>query len=105
MDKFIMDENNSDIITNLIELIEEFSAIIYKLENSETYKLLMNIIDKLDLIINLKSICVLENDFKIHIDKLKSKLPELLEAFENNDKILISDILKYDIKPLLERII
>lgn len=104
MDKILSDENNNNIITNLIEIIDNFSVIIYETENNESYRLLINIIDKLDLIVGVKSTFILENKFKIYIHELKNKLPDLLDAFENNDNVLISDILKYEIKPLLENI-
>lgn len=105
MDKILTDENNNSIITNLIELIDDFSVIIYKIKSNELHKLLINIIDKLDSIIILKSSSIVENKFKIYINELENKLPILLDAFENNDNVLISDILNYEIKPLLENII
>lgn len=104
MDKILRNENNSNIITNLIELIDNFSVIIYEKTNNESYKLLINIIDILDSIVGVKATFILENKFKIYIRELTNKLPDLLDAFENNDNVLISDILKYEIKPLLERI-
>jgi hypothetical protein len=105
MDKILMNENNNRIITDLIELIDKFSVLIYERENNESYGLLINIIDKIDLIVGVKSTFILENKFKIDIYELTNRLPDLLDAFENNDNVLISDILKYEIKPLLEKFI
>jgi hypothetical protein len=100
-----MKESNNKIIINLIELIDNFSVMIYKRDNNESYRLLLNIIDKLDSIVGAKSTFILENKFKIYIYDLTNKLPDLLDAFENNDNVLISDILKCEIKPLLKEII
>ena len=101
MDKILMNKNN--IISNLVEFINEFSVIIYERNNNEAYRLLIIIIDKIDSIVGVKSALVLEHNFRIYIDQLTSQLPGLLEAFENNDNVLISDILKYEIKPILEK--
>ena len=104
MDKIFTNENNNNIITNLIELIDNFSVTIYQSENNELSGLLIDIIDKLDSIVGVKSTLILENKFKIYIQELTNKFPDFLDAFENNDNVLISDILKYEIKPLLENI-
>lgn len=103
MDKILMNERNNEIITKLIELIDNFSFMIYERENNESYRLLINIIDKLDSIIGIKSTLILETKFKVYIHELTNKLPYLLDAFENKDNILMSDILKYEIRPLLEK--
>lgn len=105
MDKVLTNKNNNDIITTLIELIDNFSIMIYERENNEVYRLVINIIDKLDSIVGAKSTFILENKVKIYINELTAKFPELLDAFENNDNILISDILKYEIKPILKELI
>ncbi|WP_333859921.1 hypothetical protein [Clostridium sp.] len=97
-------EKYNEIITNLIELIEDFSIAIYKREKDESYKLLIDIIDKLDIVINMKSKSILESKVNC-IDKLSNKLPILLEAFENGDDVLISDILNYEIKPILKKLL
>lgn len=104
MDKILINKDKNDIISILIDYIDNFSVIIYEKKNSESYQMLIKIIDKLELIISDKSTLELENNFKIYIKELTDKLPDLLEAFENNDNVLISDILKYEIKPLLEEI-
>lgn len=104
MDKILMNQTNYNIISNLIGLIDKFSVIIYERDNNEVGRLLINIIDKLDSIIGVKPILIVENNFKIYINELKDKLPELLDAFQNNDNVLISDILNYEIKPLLEKL-
>lgn len=101
----VLEKSKDNMIINLIQDIDEFAIVIYENENNEGYKLLVNIIDKLDLIISLKSTIVLEKEFKIYIYELTNRIPELLEAFENNDNVLVSDILKYEIKPVLENLI
>lgn len=103
MNKSLINENN--MINNLIKLIDDFSIIIYNRENNETYQLLINIIDKLDSIIGGKSILEIEDSYKMYIRNLAGKLPDLLDAFENNDNVLIGDILRYEIKPLLENLL
>lgn len=97
-------EKYSEIITNLVELIDSFSISIYKREKDGSYKLLIDIIDKLDVAINMKSKIILECKAN-YIDKLSNKLPILLEAFENGDDVLISDILNYEIKPILKKLL
>lgn len=100
----IINENDYNIICNLIELIDSFSISIYQKEKNEVDRLLISIIDKLDSIIGIKSTLVLEQKLKIHIDEVMNKVPGLLDAYENNDNLLISDILTYEIKPVLEKL-
>ena len=104
MNKIMINETNYNIISNLIGLIDKLSVIIYERDNDEVFRLLINIIDRLDSIIGVKSILILEENFKTYINELNNKLPDLLSAFENNDNVLISDILNYEIKPLLEKL-
>ena len=97
-----MYKNNNSIINELIELINSFSTAIYKDQNNEYPQLLINIIDKLDLLVGVKSTLDIKNS---HLQGLKHKLPDLLEAFENKDKVLMSDILIFEIKPLLDKLL
>lgn len=104
MDEGLTSKNKDNVISELMELIDTFSVMIYRKRNNEPYNLLIKIIDKLDLIIGEKSNLQMNSSNKIYIQNLTGKLPYLLDAFENNDNVLISDILKYEIKPILEKL-
>lgn len=103
MDKILKSKNDNKLIANLIELIDKFSVVIYQTERNESAELLIEIIDKLDSIVGLKSNFILENNFKTYMKELTNILPVLLDAFENSDNVLMSDVLNYEIKPVLEK--
>lgn len=93
-----------DLSEDLISLIDRFSDEIYIPENNKHTEIVLEIIDKLDLI--MKAVASSFPDtHKYIINHISLKLPNLLYAFENGDTLLISDILYYEIKPLLRRLI
>lgn len=44
-----------------------------------------------------------EAGFNVSIDELNIKLNNILEQFENEDYLFVSDLLKYELMPLLEQ--
>lgn len=93
----------NDMSFCLLRLINEYSIIIYKLNKEKSTEILLNIIDRLDSIIKMISYEELLNNYKNILQQIQLKLPILLNAFENSDTLLISDILNYEIKPILEQ--
>lgn len=96
---------NDDIIANLIKAIENFSISIFERDDNKSFTILMEMIDKLDSIISGESVFRLENKTNLYINELAAKFPYLLDGFENGDNLLISDILTYEIKPILKKLI
>lgn len=94
----------NDMSSCLLQLINEYSIIIYKLEKEKSTKILLDIIDRLDSIIKMVTYKSLSNSYKRTLQQIPLKFPILLNAFENSDTLLISDILNYEIKPLLEKL-
>ncbi|MFD3157511.1 hypothetical protein ACFIJ5_11700 [Haloimpatiens sp. FM7330] len=88
-------ENMNDAILKAAEYIQ----------NEDYYKgmdLVINITDGLEWIIQL---IVSRNDIytgNMGIDEFTNKIKEIVEAFENQDYILIGDLLEYEIKPIVE---
>lgn len=94
----------NDMSSCLIQLINEYSIIIYKLEKEKSTEILLDIINRLDSIIKMLTYENISNNYKLILQQIPLKLPILLNAFENDDTLLISDILIYEIKPLLMRL-
>lgn len=94
----------NDISFCLIQLIKEYSNVIYKLKKEKSSKILLDIINRLDVITKLVTCEGLVDKYRRILKQIPLKLPILLNAFENSDALLISDILNYEIKPLLVKL-
>lgn len=87
-------------ILEVVDSIEKATELFYQQKNKkgyikfeETLNLLSSILNS---VINEKHI-----DLMVVIDELNTKLAEAMEALEEGDTILLADILKYEICPIL----
>lgn len=103
------------VVTELLQSIEEsLTKLIEEINNTVQYfsrqkeekglPLLIHIIDSLSWVIDgiYKSKEVYEEyGFDISVDQINDLLKELLKAMENEDFVLISDILHYEVIEIL----
>lgn len=102
----LVDETIEEIniyLPKMIRGIEEFIECAVQLREQDAKKYLSGILEGLEWIVQAVH---LTNKYKPGImdeKELMEKLPEFLDACENNDYTLMSDILDYEIKPVLEK--
>ena len=93
-----------NMVPDVISAIEDNTSLFYQQKNKEGYEML----DKtLALLINITN-GVLDSQkdkSEIYIEEqdLNTILANAMNAIENGDTILLSDILYFDLKPLLEQ--
>ncbi|MDD7794622.1 hypothetical protein [Clostridium sp. 'White wine YQ'] len=66
--------------------------------------LIIQIADGIEWLVNALMISRDLIDSEKNVSELNDKLREIVEAFENEDYILISDLLEYEVKPVLSDI-
>lgn len=81
-----MNDECKNIILEIDKLFEHI------LEEKERERLVAEILKGLELIIQNK---------EIDVSELEPELLELMEAYENEDWILVSDIMEYEVKVIL----
>ncbi|MGV8982698.1 hypothetical protein [Clostridium sp.] len=91
-------------LDKVIDSFGLFSNLIIEGETGKAANVFIQIIDAFEWIADAFSRTALIHNNAIETQELNDKLPELLEAFENNDYVLMSDILNYEIKPVLEKL-
>ena len=100
----LVNETLEEINAYLPKMIKGIEGFVEsQLEGQESKKLLSNIFDGLEWIVQAVS---LTNKFKpgdMKEQELMEIFPVLIKAYENNDYVLVGDILDYEIKPVLEK--
>ena len=102
-----LDNNLKDIYDNNKEIINKINKIIFYFQSQnydKALRLAMGIIDQFGLFINqLKTFVEKFPDNDISFDKLifLQSLQELLEVQENRDYVLLADLYKVNILPML----
>lgn len=95
-------EKLKEIIINIIEAIEITTNLFYQQKNQEGFTELEGIIYLLNNMTNRVSELELEgNHVNIDIIKTNQILTDAMNALENLDTILLSDILNYELKEML----
>jgi hypothetical protein len=93
-----------DYILRLTRGIESTVQLFRQQKEDEGLGLLIQIIDGLswtiEAVFSLR-ITLLEQGFNANVEQLNDLLNELLKAMENEDYVLISDILQYEIQETL----
>ena len=104
---FIMDIISlKNVIMEATKAIEDNTSLFYQQKNKEAYEMLDStltlLIGTTNKILDLKN----ENkEIKIDGHEINIVLENSMKAIEVSDTILLSDILLFDLKPLLEQII
>ncbi|MGV3240723.1 hypothetical protein ACEF17_11565, partial [Streptococcus hyovaginalis] len=94
-----------------VPIIKQLTEQFYQSPTEESWVLLQDLLEGLNWIYNtIKGICNMELDeyrenLLLVSSHLDNELPNLLEAIENHDFILIGDIISYEILPQFESII
>ena len=94
------------MITDAIKSIEDNTSLFYQQKNKEGYEKLNNTLEL--LIKTSNGILGLQKDISgLFIDEqeLNNILGNAMNAIESGDSILLSDILYFDLRPLLEQIL
>lgn len=95
-------ESLKEIIINIIDAIEVTTNLFYQQKNQEGFAELEGIIYLLNNMTNKVSEFELEgNRVNIDIVKVNQVLTDAMNALENLDTILLSDILNYELKEIL----
>lgn len=92
-----------EYIPKMIDGIDIFIKKIMSGEEAEANSVLSNIFEGLEWIIQAVKLTNRFIQGDMEEENLLSKLPLLIDAYENKDMILVSDILDYEIKPILEK--
>lgn len=94
------------MITDAIKSIEENTSLFYQQKNKEAYEMLNNTIELLIKTSNgILNSQIDKSGLFIDEQELNTILGNAMNAIENGDSILLSDILCFDLKPLLEQIL
>jgi hypothetical protein len=95
--------NLKNTIQDAVQAIEQTTTLFYQQKNSEGYQQLNQTLNSLmqavDVIITAK---VNGNHINIDEQKLNAVLGRAMTAIENEDTILLSDILVFELKCMLE---
>ncbi len=95
-------EKLKENIKNIIDAIEVTTNLFYQQKNQEGFTELEGIIYLLNNMTNRVSEFELEGNYvNIDIVKINQILTDAMNALENLDTILLSDILNYELKEML----
>lgn len=92
-----------EYLNKLIDGIDACSNNLQINKNDEGIKLLGEIIDGLDWLLNALRLTKAAQKNSVDTTEIEEQIRILLEAMENGDIILVSDLLQYEIKPILEK--
>jgi hypothetical protein len=105
-----MNNDNMELLLNLKDYGEKlFSGIIKASEFFQSYdeangsELMINIIDGLQWFIDATVSCSIFSN-EDDLININDKFKELVEAFENQDYVLIGDLLQYELLPIIQKI-
>ena len=82
-------------ITNIVNLIQEGNEIV-------GMKKIIPVFDGMGYISNAVTLTKDIQKEKIELEDLNNQLNEMIEAFENEDYILLGDLLNYELLPVIE---
>ncbi|MGL4761235.1 MAG: hypothetical protein ACRCWG_07210 [Sarcina sp.] len=94
----------SEYILKLNIAIEDASTYMDNDKVREGYDLVTKISDGLVWVIDVINLTEDLNGEKKLVDKILEYSMEIIEAIEENEYILVGDLLKYEIRPILENI-
>lgn len=94
----------NEYLYNLEAGINDIVNLIQQGNEMEGIKNIILILDGIDYV--CKAIILTEDIHKeeISLEELNSQLEEIIEAFENEDYILLGDLLNYELLPIINEI-
>jgi len=96
-------EEVKNYLPKMIKGIDLFVSYIIQSRDDEAHMLLTDIFNGLDWIVEAIYLTNKIQEGLLKEKELVEKLPLLMDAYENQDLVLVSDILDYEIKPILEK--
>ena len=90
-------------LPKMIQGIELFVEHVMQSKEIEAQKLLTNIFEGLEWIVQAVHLTREMQPENVQEQELVEKFPLLIDAYENKDFLLMSDVLDYEIKPVLEK--
>lgn len=107
-----------DYIKNAIEELNVLADEFYQMPDEKTWIKLISLFEGIQWIIktlaqidSVKNLEKIINDYKIwneyvqSVTELNQVIPEMEKAMINQDKVLIGDILLYEVKPVFEKML
>lgn len=92
----------SELVLNLITRINDIVSLYNSANEKEATARILFLIDDLASLVNgIEAVLKYEN-VELDIEELNDKLAMLVQQFENQDYLFVSDLLDYELKPLLE---
>jgi hypothetical protein len=104
-----MNEEQVEVLKTAKEYMKNLNKAILKsseyLQNGDYFNgtnLIANITEGLEWVIQLVTVRKDIYDKDMEINRIVDNIKEIIEAFENEDYILIGDLLQYEISPMIE---
>ncbi|WP_157832993.1 hypothetical protein [Desulfofundulus thermocisternus] len=95
-------ETVRELLLNLIDRIDSITALYDAGEGAKANERMVFLTD--DMSVLAEGVRILEGEnFNVSIEDLNRKLDMLVQQFENEDYLFVSDLLKYELKPLFEQ--
>ena len=91
-----------EYIVNLKQGLQEVSNLFQSGENYQGAQSIFNVIDGIQWLTDALTLTLDILKEKIDISELNGKLSEIVEAFENEDYVLVGDLFQYEVLPILE---
>jgi len=92
-----------EYMLKLIKAIDMYNGYIHENKLKEGMNLFSYIVEGLEWLTNALMFTGPIQNNSINIEKLRETFPKLLNKFENENYMSVSDILQYEIKPLLQK--
>lgn len=93
-----------EYIDNIKIGIEDLVNKINSGEENNGIKLIVSIVDGVDLVIETIKATFAMHNGSISIGNMNEKIAEIIEALENEDYVLIGDLFNYEFLPILGEI-
>lgn len=91
----------NEYIVKLESGIAESVRLFKSGEEGQAVKMIYDIIDGIEWLTDVMRLTVGVHEKKIEIDETNNQLVEIVEAFNNEDYILVADLFEYEILPII----
>lgn len=93
-----------EYIDKLIKGLLDVSQLIHEGSEMEASKNMINVFEGIDYIIKAVTLIDEMQEAKNHIEELNEQLSAIIEAFENEDYVLIGDLFEYELVPVVQNL-
>lgn len=91
----------NEYIVKLEAGIIEATRLFKSGEEGQAVNMIHDIIDGIEWLSNVMRLTVGVHEKKIEFDEINNQLVEIVEAFNNEDYILVGDLFEYEILPII----